>query len=86
MNKQEMHKYWNKEAGSLLIGRTIIRAQYMNDAWAQKLEFEEHMGRPLMLQLDDGTIVIPMSDDEGNSGGAIQYFGKERADVLPLLP
>lgn len=86
MNKQEMHKYWNKEAGSLLIGRTIIRAQYMTDAWAQKLEFEEHMGRPLMLQLDDGTIVIPMSDDEGNSGGAIHYFGKEKSDCLPLLP
>lgn len=87
MNNQEMHKRWNTQAREVLMGRTIIKVMYMNDKWASDLGFDEHMGRPLMLQLDNGTIIIPMRDDEGNDGGAVQYLTKDGGfDVLPLLP
>lgn len=86
MNKEQMFKRWNTQAREVLIGRTITKVMYMNDTWAEQLGFDEYMGRPLMMQLDNGTVIIPMRDDEGNDGGAVQYLTKDGGfDVLPLL-
>jgi hypothetical protein len=81
MNKEQMFKQWNSQARDVLVGRTITKVMYMNDTWAEQLGFDAYM-----LQLDNGTIIIPMRDDEGNDGGAVQYLTKEGGfDVLPLL-
>lgn len=86
MNTDEMFKRWNSQARDVLVGRTITKVMYMNDTWAKQLGFDEYMGRPLMMQLDNGTVIIPMRDDEGNDGGAVQYLTKDGGfDVLPLL-
>jgi hypothetical protein len=43
--------------------------------------------RPLCILLDDGTWIIPQSDDEGNDGGALYVANavKEKATVLPVV-
>jgi hypothetical protein len=33
--------------------------------------------RPIILVLDDGTIICPQSDDEGNNGGALMCETKD---------
>ena len=29
---------------------------------------------PLLIELDDGTVIIPLQDDEGNDGGSLEFF------------
>ena len=41
--------------------------------------------RPLCFKLNDGTIVIPLSDDEGNNGGAFQLIKKDQTYLLPVM-
>ena len=52
-----------------------------------KKEAEENdiEARPLCFKLDDGTIVIPLSDDEGNNGGAFQLIKKDKCYLLPVM-
>ena len=52
----------------MLIGRTIKNVRYMTKAEAEKLGWEQV---PVVLELDDGNIIFPSRDDEGNDGGAL---------------
>ena len=38
--------------------------------------------RPLLITLDDGKVIFPMADDEGNNGGAMGTTYKD----LPTIP
>ena len=38
--------------------------------------------RPICMQLDDGTWIFPMADDEGNDGGALAVGNDETLPVL----
>ena len=38
--------------------------------------------RPLCMQLDDGTWIFPMRDDEGNDGGALAVGDDETLPVF----
>ena len=38
--------------------------------------------RPVCMQLDDGTWIFPMADDEGNDGGALAVGDGETLPVL----
>jgi hypothetical protein len=75
----EMDVFWNDKAAERLVGRTIVLASYMT------LDEAEEMGwasRPIVLQLDNGDLIFPQADDEGNEGGALST----NAGVLPVLP
>lgn len=78
--QQRLH--WEGVARRLLVGRTI------RDVFYASLEDVELMGfqgkRPLVLVLDNGLQILPMSDDEGNDAGAF-YVSDEQNDVLPTL-
>lgn len=69
---------WNAVAAKRLVGRTIVAVSYMT------LEEAEEMGwssRPVVLQLDNGDLIFPQADDEGNDGGALST----NDGVLPVL-
>ena len=62
----EQTKYEDKLG---LIGREITHIR-----WATKQETEQlgYIGAsPVIIKLDDGTLLIPQMDDEGNDGGAL---------------
>jgi len=59
---------WNKKAEEAFVGKRIISASYMSK---EEAEEQDWYSRPLVLGLDDGTFICPMSDDEGNDGGAL---------------
>ena len=40
--------------------------------------------RPLCFMMDDGTWIIPSTDDEGNNGGAL-HTNNENEPILPVL-
>ena len=82
MAKKDYTKIWNKTANDLLLGKKIIKVEYMSSKEADKGMW---YSRPVRIILDDGTNILPMSDDEGNDGGALWLGNKDKEDVLPVL-
>ena len=80
--KKDLTKMWNKTANKLLLGKKIIKVEYMSSEEADKGMW---YSRPVRIILDDGTNILPMSDDEGNDGGALWLGNKDREDILPVL-
>jgi len=82
MNNQKMTNRWTKVAEKMLLGRQIVRVEYMG----QK-ECDDYMwhSRPVTFILDNGTRVIAMRDDEGNDGGVLNCLTSKKEEVLPVL-
>ena len=52
-----------------LIGRKITYIRWMT---TRETELLGYIGAsPVIIKLDDGTLLIPQMDDEGNDGGAV---------------
>ena len=80
--KKDYTKIWNKTANDLLLGKKIVKVEYMSSEEADKGMW---YSRPVRIILDDGTNILPMSDDEGNDGGALWLGNKDLDEVLPVL-
>ena len=74
------NKYWHDLVNKHLVGRTIIKAQWLIPDEAHRLLMWDY--QPLELFLDNGTIITPSCDDEGNNAGALFTTVKE----LPCCP
>ena len=77
----ETESRWTKVAAEMLKGRRIVDVGYMSAKDAKRLGWSD---RPVVLHLDDGNIVFPSMDDEGNNGGAL-FTNDKKTDVLPVL-
>ena len=73
---------WEEKARKLFEGKKIVSVRYMTELEAEENDME---ARPLCFKLNDGTIVIPLSDDEGNNGGAFQLIKKDQTYLLPVM-
>ena len=73
---------WNKKAESILLGKKIVKVEYID-----KEEAADYMWnrRGISFTLDDGTRVIAMKDDEGNDAGVLAYVNKDVDSVLPVI-
>ena len=67
--KTEKDKYWQDLANEHLVGRTIVKAQWLIPKEAKRLFGWDY--QPIELFLDNGTILTPSQDDEGNNAGAL---------------
>ena len=78
----EQNEYWTKIAQNVLLGRSILKVEYMKDK-----ECNDYMWykKPITFILDNGTRVIAMQDDEGNDGGVLTCLTKDKEEVLPVL-
>lgn len=77
MNRQQQLEHWSQEADRLLRGRTIVDAVYTDPGDGEVL---------LFLQLDNGTVLLPMRDDEGNGPGAMHWTASDSSNgVLPVI-
>lgn len=72
---------WEAKIQAILVGRTITKAAYLSASDADELGWGR---RPLVITLDDGTELIPMSDDEGNDGGAIAT-NVDNCQCIPVM-
>ncbi len=71
---------WEKLVSKHLVGKKIVKIK-----WLSANDTEQIYGwdqQPCQIYLDDGTILTPQSDDEGNESGAI---GTNLFD-LPIIP
>jgi len=78
---KDTRKYWTNKVDDFLVGRTIVKIEYM-----PKEEVEDMMWykTPVVIHLDDGGMLIPSMDDEGNDGGAI-LTNYEKLGTIPVL-
>jgi len=78
-NENNLELEWLKRINKLLIGKKIIKVQYLPKKDAQNFGWDK---RPIQIKLDDNTWLTPTMDDEGNDGGAL--FTND--DDLPTIP
>ena len=74
---------WQKKIEKQLCGRTIVSVRYMTPQEAESSYWCYH---PILLILDDGTAICPMSDDEGNEAGSIACMGDNvEVETIPVM-
>jgi hypothetical protein len=67
-----------------LVGRTIASVRWMDE---EEMEASGWERSPIVLQLDDGTLLFPSADDEGNNAGALfTQAGDKTPDLSPIAP
>ena len=71
-------KQWNKTAEKMLLGKKIVKVEYMPVEETDDMSWDY---QPVCFLLDNGDWVYPMRDDEGNDAGALAV-GR---DMLPVL-
>tara|TARA_R110002012_G_scaffold37090_1_gene104263 strand:+ start:6487 stop:6798 length:312 start_codon:yes stop_codon:yes gene_type:complete len=81
-NNKDRTEYWTKYVADKLIGRTIVKIEYMSSREAVESMW---YSRPVCILLDNGKWLYPMRDDEGNDGGAIGIASKDGGDTFPVL-
>ena len=74
---------WQKKIEKQLCGKKIVAVRYMTP---QEAESSYWYYQPILLILDDGTAICPMSDDEGNEAGSIACMGDNvEVETIPVM-
>ena len=73
---------WTLAAAKLLVGKRITRVEYMSSKEAEDTGW---YSCPILIGLEDGSWLVPQSDDEGNNGGVIGVSSKDDYKILPVL-
>ena len=85
MNKQtveELRARWGRDAHEKLVGRKIVAVRYMSEAEVDGLQW---YGRAaVVIQLDNGVILFPSQDDEGNGPGAV-FTSMQDFPTIPVI-
>lgn len=78
---KKMETYWTGIAQAQLLGKKIVEVRYMSHEEAEDLGWEE---RCVVIHLDDGNMIFPSRDDEGNDAGSL-FTCNEKNPTLPVL-
>lgn len=81
MTEAELTKRWENVASKLLLNRKIVGVRYMTAA-----EADDHgwYTRCVVIKLDNGVLIYPSADDEGNAAGAL-FTTDPDEQTLPVL-
>jgi hypothetical protein len=81
MTGAELTKRWENVASKLLLNRKIVGVRYMTAA-----EADDHgwYTRCVVIKLDNGVLIYPSADDEGNAAGAL-FTTDPDEQTLPVL-
>ena len=81
MAENKIIKRWEDYGKKHLLNKTIKMVRYMSDEEQEAMVWYH---KPLVIQLDDGTLLIPSADDEGNEAGAL--FGQDSEGEQLIFP
>ena len=82
---ESTEKYWTEKAKSVLLDKKIVDVRYLQN---DEMEMLGWYHRCVVIELEDGTLVFPSKDDEGNDAGALFYENREKFNddyVLPVI-
>jgi len=78
-----MVAHWEKEAREGLLGLRIAEVRYLTEEEMRGLGWSQQV---LVIQLENGTILFPSMDDEGNDGGSMFGQKKDGTDLtFPVI-
>lgn len=80
-NDQKIQRHLEDQASLVLVGRKIKSVRYLSAEEAENLGW---YSRSVVIELDNGTLIWPSSDDEGNNAGAL-FTTDQRADTIPVI-
>lgn len=72
---------WIKNISAHLVGRRIVGFRYMTQREAEDCYWSH---RAAVLELDDGSLLFPSADDEGNNAGAL-FSSNEAISTIPVM-
>jgi hypothetical protein len=72
---------WLIRINKLLKGKKILSVRYMTATEATELGWNQ---RAIAIHLDDGTIIFPSSDDEGNEAGSL-FTTDEQTPIIHVI-
>lgn len=78
---EALKKVWGDEAAKILQWRTIVSVRYMTEKEVEDLDFRR---AGIVLILDDGTVIFPSMDDEGNDSGAL-FTTSNHLHTIPVI-
>jgi len=81
MKQTELSMKWGDIARKMLLNRKIVGVRYLLDEEMEMLGWDE---RCVVLILDDGNMIFPSCDDEGNRAGAL-FTNNSDQPVLPVI-
>ena len=67
-SKADIEKYWTELTAKHLVGKKIVKVEYFPKDMMEDMMWHS---RPITIHLEDGNIITPQMDDEGNDGGAM---------------
>ena len=73
---------WNTKTKKFLVGKTIENARYLTKEELIDCFGDDSYKVPLVIEFTDGSWIFPMSDDEGNNGGALATSD----EAIPTIP
>jgi hypothetical protein len=81
MTETELTNRWEAVAKKLLLNRKIVGVRYMTQG-----EADDHgwYTRAVVIKLDNGVLIYPSADDEGNNAGAL-FTTDPDEQTLPVL-
>jgi hypothetical protein len=79
--KKDMDKFWTDVAKKQLLNRKIVDVRYLTNEEMEDFGWEE---RSVVMVLDNGNIIFPSQDDEGNGAGALFTCDPDQP-ILPVL-
>ena len=66
-----------------LIGLKIVGVRYLTE---EETEASGWYSSPIVIELSDGSALIPQADDEGNDGGALWIANsKGKESLIPVI-
>ena len=68
-----IEKRWTDYATKNLVGKKVTSVRYLSDEEMNALDWSQ---KSLVIQFDDGSVIYPSQDDEGNGPGAL--FGQNK--------
>ena len=81
--QNSLRQQWKNRLSPEILGQRIVRLRYMTKKEAEGFGW---YSCPLMMQLENGTWLIPSKDDEMNDGGAMHLNNKDRELKETLAP
>lgn len=74
---------WEQLAKKVLLGKKIVMVRYMTESEMSETGFQN---TGLIIELEDGTIFWPTSDNDGTNSGAIHYAINSQSQNDYVLP
>ena len=74
-------KEWSNRF-AFLYGKKIVGVRYLTE---EETEASGWYSAPIVIELSDGSALIPQSDDEGNESGSICVINNEELSTIPVM-